>query len=42
MGHEIKDIKKAPKYEYEGKTYYFCCPGCIDQFKADPEKYIKK
>lgn len=29
-------------YEYDGKTYYFCCPSCIDTFKADPEKYISK
>jgi len=29
-------------YEYDGKTYYFCCPGCIDSFKADPEKYISR
>ena len=29
-------------YEYEGKTYNFCCPMCIDEFKKDPAKYIKK
>ncbi len=29
-------------YEYNGKTYYFCCPGCIGEFKKDPEKYISK
>jgi len=40
MKNEVKDIEKAPKFEYEGKTYYFCCPGCVDKFKADPEKYI--
>ena len=27
--------------EYNGKTYYFCCPGCVTKFKADPEKYLK-
>ena len=21
---------------------YFCCPGCEDAFKADPEKYMSK
>ncbi len=42
MGNEIKDPEKAPKYEYDGKTYYFCCAGCVDKFKADPEKYIAK
>lgn len=29
-------------YEYRGKTYNFCCPMCIDEFKKDPAKYIKK
>ena len=27
---------------YEGKTYYFCCTGCRDAFKDNPEKYIKE
>lgn len=27
-------------YEHEGKTYGFCCKGCINKFKKDPEKYI--
>jgi Cu+-exporting ATPase len=25
---------------YEGKTYYFCAPGCAKSFEADPRKYI--
>jgi hypothetical protein len=25
---------------YKGKTYYVCCSGCRDEFKANPEKYI--
>jgi cytochrome c oxidase subunit 2 len=29
-------------YVYEGKTYYFCCPMCIEKFKNDPQKYISK
>jgi heme/copper-type cytochrome/quinol oxidase subunit 2 len=33
---------KEYSYEHEGKTYYFCCPGCIGTFKADPKKYISK
>lgn len=26
-------------YEYMGKVYKFCCPGCIDEFKSNPGKY---
>ena len=29
-------------YEYEGKTYYFCCPSCIEAFVDDPGKYISE
>ncbi len=28
-------------YEYNGKLYHLCCPGCISMFKANPEKYSK-
>jgi len=27
---------------YKGKTYYVCCGGCRDAFRAEPEKYIKE
>ena len=27
-------------YVHEGKTYAFCCKGCINKFKKDPEKYL--
>ncbi|MDP3732461.1 MAG: YHS domain-containing protein [Candidatus Omnitrophota bacterium] len=36
------DEKMKSTYEYEGKIYNFCCAMCIDEFKKDPEKYIKK
>ncbi len=39
-GKKVKD--DGGTYMYKGKTYGFCCPGCIDEFKKDPEKYIKK
>jgi xanthine dehydrogenase accessory factor len=26
--------------EHEGKTYYFCCPGCRAAFEKDPAAYI--
>ncbi|MEO0115066.1 MAG: efflux RND transporter periplasmic adaptor subunit [candidate division WOR-3 bacterium] len=31
----------SPKVEYQGKRYYFCCPGCDREFMKDPEKYLK-
>ncbi|MDP2941920.1 MAG: YHS domain-containing protein [Candidatus Omnitrophota bacterium] len=41
MGEKINEKTKAT-YEYKGKIYNFCCPACIDEFKKNPEKYIKK
>lgn len=37
-GDEIADPKI--NVMYEGMTYYFCCKGCINNFKAAPEKFI--
>jgi len=39
---ETIDEKTRATYEYEGKSYNFCCPMCIEEFKKDPQKYIKK
>jgi len=29
-------------YEYAGKNYYFCCAGCVEKFKANPQGYLNK
>lgn len=33
--------EKSAKYttQYEGKTYYFCAPGCKKTFENNPTKY---
>jgi YHS domain-containing protein len=28
--------------EYDGTTYFFCCPGCRTAFEKEPERYIKE
>ncbi len=28
--------------DYHGQRVYFCCPGCVNQFQKDPEKYLNK
>jgi Cu+-exporting ATPase len=40
-GMMIDPEKAAAKSEYEGKTHYFCAPGCKVAFDKDPEKYLK-
>lgn len=31
--------EQSPHAEYEGRTYYFCCPHCIERFQANPGQY---
>jgi len=38
---QVDENKAAGKSEYNGKTYYFCAPGCKRKFDAEPEKYLK-
>jgi YHS domain-containing protein len=37
----VMNKREMTPYTHKGKTYYMCCPPCIDEFKANPEKYIK-
>lgn len=37
--HPVDD--RVPTYEYNGMQIGFCCPDCVDEFKRDPEKYMK-
>ena len=39
-GMQFPPEKAAGKLAYEGKTYYFCSPGCKRSFDKDPEKYL--
>ncbi len=35
-------IDKKVFLDYQGKRIYFCCTGCVDDFKKNPEQYLKK
>jgi len=41
-GEKVGQGMEPATYEYKGKAYNFCCTSCIEEFKKDPEKYIKK
>lgn len=52
-GVAFADVPKGPecivsggvgtmKITYKGKDYWVCCSGCRDEFKENPEKYIKE
>jgi P-type Cu+ transporter len=35
------DPRTAPgRTDYQGRTYYFCNPHCLERFQADPEHYL--
>ncbi len=36
---EVDEKTAKWKSNYQGKTYYFCAPGCKKAFDANPQKY---
>lgn len=36
------DIDKSRFVDYKGNRIYFCCASCPEEFKKNPEKYMKK
>lgn len=38
-GMEISAEDAVSTSEYEGKTYYFCAPGCKGRFDENPEAF---
>jgi Cu+-exporting ATPase len=40
-GMTVSPAKAAGHHEHEGATYYFCGKGCLERFRADPEKYLE-
>ena len=41
-GMMVDPDRAAGKFDYNGKTYYFCCPSCKPAFDKNPEKYVSK
>jgi Cu+-exporting ATPase len=39
-GMKVDPARAAAHTEYKGKSYYFCCPGCLKKFEADPDRYL--
>lgn len=38
-GMGVDERKPAATATYQGKTYYFCAPGCKTTFEKNPQKY---
>jgi Cu+-exporting ATPase len=39
-GMEADEKSPAEKYDYAGKTYFFCSLYCLEKFKEQPDKYL--
>lgn len=39
-GMEVDEATATLISEYEGKTYYFCGPGCKKAFDDNPQAYL--
>lgn len=40
-GMKIDPATAKYKFDFEGKTWYFCSEGCLNKFKADPCKFCR-
>jgi Cu+-exporting ATPase len=41
-GMTVAPDTAAGSYRHAGQTYYFCNVRCLDRFKAEPERYLKR
>jgi YHS domain-containing protein len=41
-GKELGAMGKPVAYTYDGVEVQFCCSSCVDDFEADPAKYLAK
>jgi len=41
-GMEISREAAFASKDYEGKTYYFCAPSCLEKFEKSPQTYADR
>jgi P-type Cu+ transporter len=39
-GMNVNPTTAKHRHQHAGKNYYFCCAGCIEKFKSDPNNYL--
>ena len=39
-GMQVDEKTAAEKSDYQGKTFYFCSPGCKATFDKEPTKFV--
>lgn len=38
----VDPARAAGSFDYNGRTYFFCNPRCLEKFRAEPEKYLAR
>ncbi len=41
-GMQVEESKAAGTSVYQGKTFYFCAPGCKAKFDQNPAQYATR
>ncbi len=39
-GMDVDPATARHRFDHAGKTYYFCCGGCLERFRSDPDRYL--
>ena len=39
-GMQVDPASAKYRFNHEGKTYYFCCGGCLERFRSDPAHFL--
>jgi P-type Cu+ transporter len=39
-GMTVDPADAGGRFDYKGRTYFFCCEHCLEKFRADPEKHL--
>jgi Cu+-exporting ATPase len=39
-GMDVDPARAPARFEHGGRTYFFCCDGCLSLFKAGPAKFL--
>lgn len=42
MNINFEVAKGTQVIDYKGKSYYFCCENCVQEFQKDPDKFAMK
>ncbi len=40
-GMDVDPATAKHRWEHAGKTYYFCCGGCLEKFRSTPDRFLR-